>query len=219
MAIKINQWKPDTCSCVMHWYYDDSVPDDQIVTTFFAIENACADHQHLLGIAKGAPDWVQPDHKVDTENAARFALVELSCAQNEERDLATVPLEHKETARKGIRQHEQKAIQMYANMFDPINDKAISRAVWDTVNEENFRKREALKIALQNGPTSLYDTDNGGISRTVKPGADFQFSWSGVAPGRILSIEFRGVSLTVNQKNTIRNALSSGLGPGKANLA
>ena len=86
---------------------------------------------------------------------------------------------------------------------------------WNAVFEENPRKNIALQVALDNGPNILYDTD--GTSRVLKPTVTYNYSWSGIAPNRLLTISF-SVSLTTNQKNTIRNAINNRLGIGKVTL-
>lgn len=87
---------------------------------------------------------------------------------------------------------------------------------WTAVLEENQRKNIAFRIALDNGPTSLY-TMIGGI-RKLRDTVGFSFSWTGTAPARVLSLSFTGVSLTNTQKTTIRNALNTRFGIGKVLL-
>ena len=93
---------------------------------------------------------------------------------------------------------------------------ADDKARWDAVFDENPRKNKALQFCLENGPSSLYDVIDG--SRQLKNNITFNYSWSGNAPNRVLSISFDGINLTSNQKNTIRNVLNS-LGAGKVVLS
>lgn len=87
---------------------------------------------------------------------------------------------------------------------------------WNAVFDENPRKNNALQTSLDNGPTALYDTvDN---SRQLKSTITYNFSWTGVAPNRVLTISFTGVNLTNQQKNTITTALNNRFGIGKVTL-
>src|SRR5687768_1011115 len=76
---------------------------------------------------------------------------------------------------------------------------------YTTVLDENPRKNIALERALATGPTTLYDTIEG--TRQLKPALTYNYSWSGTAPNRVLTISFTGVSLTTTNKNTIQSAL------------
>jgi hypothetical protein len=89
---------------------------------------------------------------------------------------------------------------------------------WNAVFEENPRKNFAVQNILDNSPTTaLYDTTPSG-NRVVKPTVGVNFSWSGTAPNRVLSLSFTGVTLTTNQKNTLNTALNTRFGSGKVTL-
>jgi len=89
---------------------------------------------------------------------------------------------------------------------------------WNAVFEENPRKNIALESVLANSPTTaLYDTLNG--TRQFKQGINVNFSWSGTAPNRVLTLTITGISLTTNQKNTLRTALDTRFGSGKVLIA
>ena len=89
---------------------------------------------------------------------------------------------------------------------------------WNTVLEENPRKNNALEQILASSPTTaLYDTLNG--TRQFKQGINVNFSWSGTAPNRVLTLTITGISLTTNQKNTLRTALDTRFGSGKVLIA
>ena len=89
-------------------------------------------------------------------------------------------------------------------------------ARWNTIFEENPRKNIALQVALDNGPTTLYDMS--GTNRIIKPTVIYDYVWSGTAPNRTLTISFPNVALTNTQKTTIRNAINTRLGSGKVTL-
>ena len=88
---------------------------------------------------------------------------------------------------------------------------------WNTIFEENPRKNIALERSLATGPSTLYDVNADG-SRQLKSAISYNHTWSGVAPNRVLTISFTGVSLTNTQKNNIRNALNTRFGVGKVTL-
>jgi hypothetical protein len=84
---------------------------------------------------------------------------------------------------------------------------------WNAVFEENPRKNLSLGECLANGPSALFDTIDG--TRQLKNGISFNWSWSGTAPDRVLTISFTGISLTTNQKNTIQTFLNNKFGANK----
>jgi ABC-type transporter MlaC component len=93
---------------------------------------------------------------------------------------------------------------------------------YSTVVDENTRKNHTLGLALDNGPASLFDesndTDNDGNTvtvRTLKRSITFNWSWTGTGASRVLNVTFIGISLTNQQKNTIRNILNNRFGIGK----
>jgi len=88
---------------------------------------------------------------------------------------------------------------------------------WNAVFEENPRKNQALQHILDNSPTTaLYDII--GSTRKLKETLGFNFSFSGTAPNRVLTVSFNGVSLTTTQKNTIQAALNTKFGTGKVTV-
>jgi hypothetical protein len=78
MTIKINSWKPDTCGCILHYTWDDSVSQDQIKTEFFAIEHACPEH---------APAVVQEPTDKEKKKADKLKVIKDALDLNEERNL------------------------------------------------------------------------------------------------------------------------------------
>jgi hypothetical protein len=44
MAIRTTRWGPDTCQCILEYTWNDSLPQDQITTTFSNIVSACPSH-------------------------------------------------------------------------------------------------------------------------------------------------------------------------------
>ncbi len=90
-------------------------------------------------------------------------------------------------------------------------------AHYSILMDENPRKNQAIQHILDNGPATLYDIV--GSNRVAKLGINLNFSWSGVAPNRVLTINIVGVTLTNQQKNTAQNALNAKFGTGKVVLA
>ena len=84
---------------------------------------------------------------------------------------------------------------------------------WNAVFEENPRKNNALKGCLDNGPAALFDTIDG--TRQLKGNITYNWSWSGTAPNRVLTISFTGITLTTQQRNTLQTALNTLFGVGK----
>ena len=89
---------------------------------------------------------------------------------------------------------------------------------WNCVLEENPRKNFANQTVLDNGPSSLYDLQQDG-SRTLKNGITLNWTWSGTAPNRVLTISYTGITLTTNQKTQAQNWLNNRFGVGKVILA
>lgn len=87
---------------------------------------------------------------------------------------------------------------------------------FNTLLEENPRKNIAYQHILDNGPTTLYDIVNG--NRQIKPGVSINFTWSGTAPNRVLTLTLVGATLTTAQKNTVQTALNNKFGIGKITL-
>ena len=100
----------------------------------------------------------------------------------------------------------------FINRCSDHSSLANDTARYNAVMDENPRKNTALQVALDNGPSTLYDLS--GTTRTLKPSVNYTYSWSGTAPNRTLTIGF-SVALTTTQKNTIRTALDTRLGTGK----
>lgn len=141
MTLRTTRWSPDTCDCIIDQSWDDSLPQDQIVTTLSNIVNKCSFHSIL----------------------------------------------------------------------------ATNTGVWDSVMDENPRKNNTLQHILDNGPNTLYDLQ--GTSRILKQTVNYNFSWSGTAPNRILTVSFTGVTLTNTQKNSIQTFLNTKFGTNKVIIA
>jgi len=141
MAIKTTRWSPDTCSCILEYTWDDSLPQDQITTTLSNINQKCSAHNGLSN--------------TDT---------------------------------------------------------------WNAITEENPRKNFTLQHILDNGPSTLYDIVEGN-NKILKSNLRYTWTWSGIAPNRVLTISIQGITLTTNQKNTIQNILNNRFGVGKVILA
>jgi hypothetical protein len=140
MTIQTTRWSPDTCTCVLEYTWDDTLPNDQITPTYSNTISKCPDHSSQSG---------------DT--------------------------------------------------------------LFNIVNEENPRKNITLQMLLDNGPSTLYDLV-GGTTRVLKKNIGFNFSWSGTAPNRVLTVSFTGITLTNAQKNTAQSVLNTRFGIGKVVL-
>lgn len=49
MVKRVTKWSPDTCSCVLHFAWDDETSQEERVHTFEAYEAKCVRHEHLNG--------------------------------------------------------------------------------------------------------------------------------------------------------------------------
>ena len=100
----------------------------------------------------------------------------------------------------------------------PAHSSLTNAEVYSVLTEENPRKNQSLRNILDNSPTTaLYDIING--IRELKPSIVFNFSFSGTAPNRVLTISFTGITLTTQQKNTLQTALNTRFGSGKVLIA
>lgn len=53
MAMKANQWSPDTCGCILEYEWDDSLPAASRVHTIKSVIKACAVHDSFAGNQSG----------------------------------------------------------------------------------------------------------------------------------------------------------------------
>jgi len=91
---------------------------------------------------------------------------------------------------------------------------------FNVIIEENPRKNFALDEILQNAPsTSWFDIDPASGSRVFKNNITANWSWSGTAPNRVLTLTFTGITLTTAQRNTLQTRLNNRFGTGKITLA
>jgi len=89
--------------------------------------------------------------------------------------------------------------------------------VWNALKEENPRKNNALQHILDNGPAGLSDIV--GSTKILKQGITYNFSYSGIAPNRVLTVSFTGITITPAQKTTAQTFLNNKFGVGKVILA
>ena len=88
---------------------------------------------------------------------------------------------------------------------------------YSAVLDENNKKNRTLTEALQTVPSQLANVitnPDGTLSYLLKDNIIFNFSFSGTAPNRILTIQFIGVTLTNQQRNSIQNKLNNIFGSG-----
>ena len=131
-------------------------------------------------------------------------------------DTCTCSIEYSwdDTVAESIRTHSLSNIVQKCSAHSILTD----TNVFTTVSEENPRKNQALQNILDNSPTTaLYDIVNG--IRQLKPTISYNFSFSGTAPNRVLTVSFTGISLTTTQKNTLQSALNTRFGSGKVLIA
>jgi len=108
-------------------------------------------------------------------------------------------------------------LKQFVNICTAHSSLPDNTARWNVVFEENPRKNIAHQLILDNGPTALSDLVEG--TRQLKAGITINFSWSGTAPNRVLTISYTGITLTTNQKNQIQTFLNNRFGSGKVLIA
>jgi hypothetical protein len=91
------------------------------------------------------------------------------------------------------------------------------KQVYDSVLDESRKASWGLLAILDNGPTTLYDTQSNG-ARTLKQGINASWTFSGTAPNRTVSISLTGISLSNQQRNAIQNTLNNKFGSGQVTL-
>lgn len=212
MAIKINSWKPDTCNCILHYSWDDSVPQDQIITTFFAAEFVCEDHQHLvtdddnnttsmtvkengLDIIKNVLDNNERRNKESLDKPHPKRNRGIGVARS-----AMITDEDRSVIVQQLAQHRKKVMQRYTVIFSQPNP--VPQTVYNTVRDENSRKNQALKLIIEHPDTSdlICDVTDDGVGHTLKPNITFKYTWTGIAPDRVLNVEFEDTSRKTSTK-------------------
>jgi hypothetical protein len=85
--------------------------------------------------------------------------------------------------------------------------------LYDTLlNKENRRKNLIHKALVETGSLNLGELQDGAF--VFKPGVDFTWAFSGVAPNRAITISVTGATLTTAQRNTITNYCNTNFGVG-----
>jgi len=44
MAKHVNEWRPDTCGCVLEFWFDDELPSELVVHSWEATKTTCPEH-------------------------------------------------------------------------------------------------------------------------------------------------------------------------------
>lgn len=88
---------------------------------------------------------------------------------------------------------------------------------FNIVMDENPRKNNAYQHLIDTFPAQLSST--GAAGGKLKDGITFNFSLSGTAPNRVLTISYTGITLTAPQKTAIQTALNNRFGSGKVVIA
>lgn len=198
MVIHINSWKPDTCGCIIHYQWDDSVPQQDIVTELFAIERVCEAHLALASV-KSQPELLSKA-KDDKHNILTQAI-----ENNKQRNLSKIhgtntnallakkelrapkPKRLEDEEKRVLTEQLEKHSQDVKERYDAIlsTDFAMSTNVYDAVVNENRLKNKTLSDILDNTPTLRV-----GDTRTLKPNIDYKWEWTGEAPNRKLKVSF-----------------------------
>ena len=226
MAIKINSWKPDTCDCVLHYSWDDSVPQEEIVTQFFAAEVICPDHAGLVNApAAETTPTLLTSNKSDSKDERRN-IIKQALDENKKRNLDKIKgrgrtsllsgngaliapkpqsIADEETIKlaKDLDQHTKQVQEKYDAIFS--TDFALAEGVYDAVISENKLKNKTIVTIIENKPElndpSLQE------QKALRSDIKYEWSWSGKAPNRRLDIilnDNNGKSvLTENDKSRL----------------
>jgi len=79
--------------------------------------------------------------------------------------------------------------------------------------DEDPRKNTVLQACIDNLAAQLSSTGSAGGS--LKAGITYNFTFTGVAPDRVLNVSFSGITLTAAQKVTAQMWCDSHIGVGK----
>ena len=136
---------------------------------------------------------------------------------NEQDNLANIPEQDRPRIQAAMQVHKQQVIDRYSNIFATTNEKAISKGIWNSVDEENKRKNRAIDEIVQRAPDIYVDIAPDG-TRTLKQGINIDFQWSGSAPNRIIKMIVKGVKLPQNHFDALQTRLNTRFGVGKVIL-
>jgi len=114
---------------------------------------------------------------------------------------------------------ESTRVHTFSNVVNkcPAHSAIADNALFNLLMDENPRKNIAHQLVLDNGPVGLSDLIDG--TRQLKNNIVLTFSWSGIAPNRVLTISYSGINLTTNQKNSIQTFLNNRFGIGRVLIA
>jgi hypothetical protein len=100
----------------------------------------------------------------------------------------------------------------------PAHQGLNTTTLFDTVRDESPRLGYSLREILDNGPTGIFEIDPESGQRVFKKGITVFFSWSGVAPNRLLTLTVTGTTLTTQQRTNLQTRLDNKFGAGKVAL-
>ena len=204
MTIHINSWKPDTCGCIIHYQWDDSVPQEEIVTELFAIERVCEAHLALASASVKS----QPELLSKTKDDKHSILIQ-AIENNKQRNLSKIhgtntnallakkelrapkPKRLEDEEKRVLIEQLEKHSQDVKERYDAIlsTDFAMSTNVYDAVVNENRLKNKTLSDILDNTP-SLRASDAVADQRRLKDSVEYKWEWTGEAPNRKLKVSF-----------------------------
>lgn len=88
---------------------------------------------------------------------------------------------------------------------------------YSCILDENQKKNNTLQLALDNLTSRIADTfinEDGSTYVQLKNNIAFNFSFSGTAPNRVLTVSFLGAGLTTQEKNSLQTKLNNKFGAG-----
>src|SRR4051812_1394099 len=148
MVVQITTWSPDTCSCEVSFTWDDSVPSELRVSTFYALHNVCPHHAHLATRDEHLAKSAERDlHRTKGQVKMRHVhtAMERNVTQHQNalaRVTRRIHRQDLEALTPTIHQHNQKVQATFEDIFDQpfAHDEHIYKAVL----AENQLKNRAL---------------------------------------------------------------------------
>lgn len=195
MAIKINAWKPDTCGCILHYSWDDSVAQEDIVTTFFAVEKVCKDHVGIVTQAQAKAQTKSLSAKADMkthgldvisqvlEENKQFNMNKFDQHVNKLSLVADEPVElvapksqaqidrERSIVTQQLEEHSIQVQERYDAIFS--SDFHDVKEVYDIVKAENDLKNKTLRELLKNN-VDLRDDDG---TLTLRKDLEYRWEW------------------------------------------
>jgi hypothetical protein len=88
---------------------------------------------------------------------------------------------------------------------------------FNVVLDENQKKNQAIDHIVQNAPAAFVDILPDG-TKQLKAGITIDFTHTGVAPNRLITLTIKGITLTTAQTTNLQSRLDTRFGVGKVTV-